>query len=333
MRNTDPTTPSTTAAPSTTTTPRASTGTTSPAPLPSHPDRTPGTNDVEMGRDRRPALKQANGLLGMKVLGYLGALLAALVIALPLYFVVVTSFKTHPDIYSDPISWIPHPFAPENYSYVWNEVDFGQFLRNSVVITVVLTVVKVVLGVLSAYAFAFLRFPGRNVLFLLVVGTLMVPNEITIISNYAAVAQLGWRDSFPGIIVPLAGVAFGTYLMRNHFLSLPTEILEAATMDGAGFLRTLFRVVLPMSWPTLMAFVLITAVTEWNQYLWPFLMSDTGRVAPLQVGLTLLQNNEGPTNWGPVMAGTLLASIPMIVIFLLLQRSMIKGLTAGAVKG
>lgn len=282
---------------------------------------------------RRRSGRLRNESLAGVIIGYIGAALATLMIAVPLYFVVITSLKTHQDIYSNPISWIPNPFEPSNYAYVWNEVDFGQFLRNSIVITVVLTVVKVTLGVLSAYAFAFLEFPGKNLLFLLVIGSLMVPNEITIISNYALVAQLGWRDTFQGIIVPLAGVAFGTFLMRNHFRSLPTEIIEVARMDGAGFLRTLFRVVLPMSWPTLMAFVLITAVSEWNQYLWPFLVSDTGRVAPLQVGLTLLQNNEGQTNWGPVMAGTVLTTLPMIVLFLFLQRSMIKGLTAGAVKG
>ena len=111
------------------------------------------------------------------------------------------------------------------------------------------------------------------------------------------------------------------------------EILEAAAMDGAGFWRTLFKVVLPMSWPTLSAFILITVVAEWNQYLWPFLITDTSDRAPLPVGLTLLQDAEGLTNWGPVMAGTVLATIPMLVVFLLLQKNMIKGLTAGAVKG
>lgn len=228
---------------------------------------------------------------------------------------------------------MPNPWEPSNYSYVWETLNFSRYLMNSIFITAVLVVVKVAMGVMCAYAFAFLEFPGRNALFYLVIGTLMVPNEITIISNYALVAQLGWRDTFTGIIVPLAGVAFGTFLMRNHFISLPKEILEAAMMDGAGFLRTLFRVVLPMSWPTLMAFVMITAVSEWNQYLRPFLISDTGKVAPLQNGLTMLQANEGQTNWGPVMAGTVLATIPMIIVFLILQKYMIKGLTAGAVKG
>lgn len=268
-----------------------------------------------------------------KIWGYLGIVIAALVIAVPLYFVVITSFKTHGDIYSNPISWIPNPWAPQNYSYVWNTMNFSRYMMNSIIICLVLVVIKVAFGVLSAYAFAFIKFPGSGLLFFLVIGTLMVPNEITIISNYALTAQLGWRDTFAGIIVPLAGTAFGTFLMRNHFRSLPKEIMEAATMDGAGFMRILFKVVLPMSWPTLMAFVMITAVAEWNQYLWPFLISDTGKVAPLQVGLTQLQDAEGLTNWGPVMAGTVLASIPMVIVFLLLQKSMIKGLTAGAVKG
>lgn len=300
--------------------------------------KTGGGHSLPTAEAQRASVPARSGIVPgetkkSKGAGYVGIIIAGLVIAVPLYFVVITSFKTHPDIYSNPISWVPSPWAPENYSYVWNNLSFSRYMVNSIIITGILVAVKVTFGVLSAYAFAFLKFPGSGLLFFLVIGTLMVPNEITIISNYALVAQLGWRDTFAGIIVPLAGVAFGTFLMRNHFRSLPSEILEAATMDGAGFFRTLFKVVLPMSWPTLMAFVMITAVNEWNQYLWPFLVSDTGKVAPLQIGLTQLQDVEGLTNWGPVMAGTVLASIPMVVVFLFLQKSMIKGLTAGAVKG
>ncbi|WOQ17185.1 ABC transporter permease subunit [Raineyella sp. W15-4] len=268
-----------------------------------------------------------------KMLGYLGILVTVAVIMVPLYFIVITSLKTRPDIYSDPITWWPNPLAPENYLYVQQEVAFLSYLRNSMIITGILVVVKVTLGVLTAYALAYLRFPGRNVIFILVIASLMVPNQITVISNYALVASLGWRNTFQGIILPLAGVAFGTFLMRNHFLSLPREIREAALMDGAGFGRTLFRVILPMSWPTVVAFTLITIVNEWNEYLWPFLMSDGAEVAPLPVGLTFLQNNEGLTNWGPVMSGTVLASLPILIVFLILQKQMIKGLTAGAVKG
>ncbi|MGY2084184.1 carbohydrate ABC transporter permease [Blastococcus sp. SYSU DS0539] len=264
--------------------------------------------------------------------GYAGLLLVVLVIALPLYWLLVSSLKERPDIYTVPVTWLPSPPTLDNYSTAGG-VAFTDYLRNSVIITATLTVVQVALGVLSAFALAFLRFPGRTAVLLFIIGSLMVPNQITVISNYALVAELGWRNSFTGIIVPLAGVAFGTFLMRNHFLSLPAEILEAAEMDAAGPLRMLWRVVLPMSWPTLIAFTLITIVNEWNQYLWPLLIADDSSVAPLPVGLAQLQDTQGLTNWGPVLAGTALTMLPILLIFLALQRHMIKGLTAGAVKG
>lgn len=290
---------------------------------------TPEAASEGPSRRMNPSRKSA----GAQVAGYLALAVTVAIIAVPIYFILVTSVKTHPDIYSDPVTWWPTPFAPENYAYLMEKVPFLTYLRNSIIITGVLTLLEVALGVLSAYAFAFLRFPLRNTLFLVVIAALMVPNQITIISNYSLVANLGWRNTFQGIIVPLAGVAFGCFLMRNHFLSLPKEIMEAARLDGTSFFRTLFRVVLPMSWPTVIAFTLITIVTEWNQYQWSFLMSDTDAVMPLPVGLTRLQQNEGLTNWGPVMAGTVLTVLPILVIFLILQKRMIKGLTAGAVKG
>ncbi|MFD6893075.1 carbohydrate ABC transporter permease [Rhodococcus sp. NPDC060086] len=269
----------------------------------------------------------------VKMLGYAAMLCVLIVVALPLYWIVVTSFKDRPDIYTIPVTWWPAAFHPQNYSEAVRSVDFAAFFRNSVIITSILASVKFVLGVLSAYGLVFLRFPGKNIVFLGIIAALMVPNQITVISNYALVAEWGWRNTFQGIIVPLAGVAFGTFLMRNHFLSIPAEIIEAARMDGAGPFRLLWRVVLPVSGPTMVAFAIITVVNEWNEYLWPFLMADDASVAPLPIGLTLLQNNDGVTNWGPVMAGTLLAMLPILVVFLLLQRHMIKGLTSGAVKG
>ncbi|MCG7241939.1 MULTISPECIES: carbohydrate ABC transporter permease [Corynebacterium] len=281
-----------------------------------------------MVTDESPTTRRAK-LVG----GYLGILAVLLLIGLPLFWILMTSFKAKGDIYTDPVNWLPPVWETENYSDATTRVPFWTYLRNSVVITAVLSIIKIVLGVISAYALAILRFPGRHLVFLLVISSLMVPSEITVISNYALVNSLGWRNTFVGIIVPLAGVAFGTFLMRNHFLSLPYELVEAARMDGAGPIRLLTKVLLPVSWPTLTAFSVITMVNEWNTYLWPFLMADTEDVAPLQVGLTMLQNNDGVTNWGPVMAATILTIIPMVIIFLALQKYMIQGLTTGAVKG
>ncbi|MDO5049183.1 MAG: carbohydrate ABC transporter permease [Actinomycetaceae bacterium] len=270
---------------------------------------------------------------GFKILGYIAMAISLAVILVPIYWIVIASFKTPGDIYTHPANYWPNPWTAENYQTVQNDLAFGMYLRNSVIITVFLSALKIALGVASAYALALLRFPGRNIIFLIVIASLMVPNQITVISNYSLIANLGLRNTFLGIILPLAGTAFGTFLMRNHFMSLPTEVIEAARMDGARPLKLLFRIVLPMSWPTLSAFALITVVNDWNEYLWPFLMSDDESTAPLQIGLTFLQNNEGLTNWGPVMAGTVLAVIPVLIVFLILQKNMIKGLTSGAVKG
>lgn len=281
-------------------------------------------------KNRRQATQR--GVAGT-VFGYVSMLVIAAIILVPIAFIVLTSLKERPDIYTQPVQWLPEPFTGQNYATVIEDVPFVQYFLNSVLITTVLTVVQVVLGIITAFALVFLNFPGRHVIFLFVIAALMVPNQITVISNYALAADLGWRNTYAGIIIPLAGVAFGTFLLRNHFASLPREIIESARLDGTGPFRLLFRILLPMSWPTVVAFTLITIVTEWNQYLWPFLMADTAEVAPLPVGLTLLQNNEGSTNWGPVMAGTVLTMIPILIVFLVLQKQMIKGLTAGAVKG
>ncbi|RBA32662.1 carbohydrate ABC transporter permease [Dietzia maris] len=269
-----------------------------------------------------------------RIIGYAVMILVLLVIGLPLFWVVVTSLKPDNQVYVQPPVWWPSPLTGDAYPQVLSEVPFLRYFTNSVVITGLLSIVKITLGVLSAYAFVFLRFPGRSVLFMVVLAALMVPNQITVISNYALVAQLGWINTFQGIIIPLAGVAFGTFLMRNHFLTLPYEIIEAARMDGCGHLKLLFRVVLPMSWPTLVAFALITVVNEWNEYLWPFLIASDDRVAPLQVGLARLVNTDGGyTDWPMVMAATVLTITPILIVFLILQRHMIKGLTSGAVKG
>ncbi|WP_448852896.1 carbohydrate ABC transporter permease [Corynebacterium sp. 335C] len=259
--------------------------------------------------------------------------LAVAFIGLPLVWIVLTSFKAHGEIYSVPVQWWPSEFRWENYRDAFERVDFADYFINSIVITLVLCTIKIVLGVISAYALAILRFPGRNLVFIVIISALMVPSEVTVISNYALASQLGWRDTYTGIIVPLAGIAFGTFLMRNHFMSIPREIVEAARMDGAGPFRLLFQVLLPISLPTLVAFSMITVVNEWNQYLWPFLMAETSQSATLPVGLTMLQNNDGISNWGPVMAATIMTMIPVLLLFLALNKYMIKGLTSGAVKG
>ncbi len=163
--------------------------------------------DGDVRHDSTSVAPHERGSLLSRFGGYLGLLLVILVVALPLYWILISSLKERPDIYTVPVTWVPDPLTFDNYSTVGTGVAFTDYLRNSIIITTVLTVVEVTLGVLSAFALAFLRFPGRTLVLLFVIASLMVPNQVTVISNYALVAQLGWRNTFTGIIVPLAGVA------------------------------------------------------------------------------------------------------------------------------
>ncbi|MBK8559555.1 carbohydrate ABC transporter permease [Candidatus Amarobacter glycogenicus] len=256
-----------------------------------------------------------------------------LLICAPLFWMLTASVKTRQEIYTLPISWLPETYAWENFRQAWTAVPFERYFVNSIVTTSLGSLLKVTNGVLAAYALVFLDFPKKNLIFLGILAALMVPEQVTLIPNYVLVSELGWVNSYQGIIIPGGGVAFGTFLMRQHFLTLPREVIEAARMDGAGNLRMLWSVVLPMSRPTLVAFVLITVVEKWNDYVWPLLIATDDTVRTLPLGLQQLQNSEGQTQWGVVMAGAVLVIVPVLGLFVWAQRHIVEGLTAGSVKG
>ncbi|WP_414172933.1 carbohydrate ABC transporter permease [Clavibacter tessellarius] len=192
---------------------------------------------------------------------------------------------------------------------------------------------KVLLGLLTAYALVFIRVPFKNLWFGVVILALLVPQQIVMIPNYQVIAGLGWINTYPGLILPGVASAYGTFLFRQHFLTLPGSVLEAAAMDGAGHLRRLRSFVIPMSGPTIAAVALVSVVGEWNDYLWPLLVTTDPRMMTLPVGLTLLQDTTGITNWGVLMAGTVIVTLPVLAVFLVFQRRIVGGLTAGAVTG
>lgn len=268
-----------------------------------------------------------------RLLGYLALGIVILLICAPLLWMLLASFKTRAEIYTLPIAWLPENIRSGNYEQAWTAVPLDRYFVNSLVTTLLGSAFKVVNGVLTAYALAFLNFPRKNLVFLFVLAALMVPEEVAVIPNYVFIADLGWINTYQGIIIPGAGVAFGTFLMRQHFLTLPREVLEAARIDGAGHLRMLWTIVLPMSRPTLVTFALITVVAKWNEYFWPLLVATDDKVRTLPLGLTQLQNSEGQTEWGVVMAGAVLVIVPVLALFLWAQRHIVEGLTAGSVKG
>jgi sn-glycerol 3-phosphate transport system permease protein len=265
--------------------------------------------------------------------GYLPIVLATLVVVLPLLWMVLASFKSPSELLTQNLDVLPNSLAPTNYAEAADTVPFGRLFFNSVLVTAVGAVIKVVLAVLTAYALVFVRFPGKKIIFALVLATLMVPPQVSLLPNYVLITDLGGADTYWGIILPGLATGFGTFLLRQQFLTLPASIMEAAELDGAGHWKRLTRIVVPISTPAIATVALVSIVFEWNEYLWPLVIVSDPNMMTLPVGLTLLQNSEsGADGYGLVMAGTVLVIVPVLVVFAAFQRYIVSGLTQGAVK-
>ena len=268
--------------------------------------------------------------------GYATMLLLIVIVGAPLFWMISGSVKTSREIYTFPPIWIPDNPRWVNFRDAWEAAPFGRFYINSLIITLAGMALELINSTMSAYALAFLRFPKKNLVFVLILIALMVPNQVTILPNYLTLANVfgqSWINTYQGIILPGASVAFGTFLLRQSFLGLPREVLDAARVDGCGHVRLLWDIVIPMSRPVLVTFALISMVAKWNDFLWPLVVTNTQDMRPLTVGLTYLFDQEGNTDWGVVMAATIFVVLPLLVVFLWAQKHIIEGLTAGATKG
>jgi sn-glycerol 3-phosphate transport system permease protein len=268
-----------------------------------------------------------------RALAYATMAFAVVLVGMPIYWMLLAAFKTNQEIFLSPPTWIPLAPTLNNFPDAWKQAPFGQFYINSLIYTLVSGSAKILQAIFSAYAFAFLRFPRKNLVFLLLLVALMIPDEFTVLPNFLTLALIGWSNTYQGLLLPGFVSAFGTFLLRQHFLSLPREVLEAARMDGAGHLRTMWSVVLPMSRPVLATLVLLTVVQRWNDFLWPLIITNSVNMRTLSVGIALLFQKETGTVWGLVMAGTLYVVMPVLILFLIVQRHIVEGIAAGAVKG
>lgn len=263
---------------------------------------------------------------------WIGLVVVGLVFAVPFYWMISSAFKPESEIYQWPLQFVPSRLAWENFSNAWNAVPFGDFFVNSLIVTIVGATAKVTLAVFSAYAFAFLPFPGKKWIFLAVLGALMVPGHVTLLLNYITIGNLGMINTYAGIILPGLASAFGTFLLRQHFLSLPKEVMEAAELDGAGHIRKLFYFALPMSVPAVVTVALIAVIDEWNDFIWPLLVTNSVQMRTLPIGLMALKESEGVDNWGAIMAGTTMVVLPMLLLFLFAQRFIVAGLAGASVR-
>lgn len=251
---------------------------------------------------------------------------------MPFAFMVSTSFKPLNRVFTFPPQWIPDPFTWANYRTILNEIPYMRFFFNSAYTSVLVTVGATLVASLAAYAFARLRFPGRDKLFLVYLGTMMIPGQVTLLPIYIMVRQLGWLDSHLAIIVPGMFNAFGVFLLRQFFLSLPRELEEAALIDGCGYFRIFTTIILPLSKPGLTALLIFTFLEAWNSFMMPLIMISSEEKLLLTVGLSMLQNLY-VTNWSVLMAGSVLTLLPVIILFLVAQKQFIGGITLTGLKG
>jgi multiple sugar transport system permease protein len=263
----------------------------------------------------------------------------AVVWLLPIVWVVVTSVKTVPDIVKLPPEWLPWPVTADHYHEVLlsssRTARIGRAFANSLVVALGTVVLVVGTSAMAAYPLARLRFPGRNLIFTLLVGSLMIPNAVILVPQYVLVQQLGWLSTYQGMIVPEAAMtfAFGVFLLRQFFLTMPGELEDAARIDGANAWQVFTRVVLPLSQPVLAALAIFAFRSAWNDFLWPLIAVNKPDMFPLPVALALLRSAYSSESYGPIMAGAALSALPLLIVFVVANRRIVEGVRLSGMKG
>jgi multiple sugar transport system permease protein len=267
-----------------------------------------------------------------RALVYALLICVAFIFFVPFIWTITTSFKTIPD--SVGVSLIPHPWTTSAWHAIWTQYDFKTFIKNSLFLAVVVTGANIFLAGLGGYAFARLHFPGREILFLLVLGTLMIPDQLRLIPVFVLLTNWHLIGNFSGYILINLVTATNLFFMRQYFMTIPKDFEEAAKLDGAGYFKTFWRVMLPLALPAISALVILQFQGTWNDFFWPLILFGQGspHLYTVQLGLAELQFTYS-TLWPQIMAGSVIAILPILVIFIAFQRYFISGVVSAGVKG
>jgi sn-glycerol 3-phosphate transport system permease protein len=262
---------------------------------------------------------------------YLLLTIGAIVVLFPIYMTVVNSLLAPTLLDRQPPLLFPlHP-QWSTYTRAWSDGHLGVYLRNSLIQTTIIVVGQLVTSIMAAYAFVFLRFPFRRLIFVVFLSTLMIPFEVTMITNLDTINSLGWYNTFQGLTVPFLATGFGTFLLRQAFLQIPKDLQEAAALDGYGHWRFMTRVAVPLARPVVAALAVFSFLSAWNQYLWPLLVTgDNNNVRTVQIGLKALQGSQ-VQDLNVTLAGAVIAVVPLLVLLVIFQKQLVRSLT-GAVK-
>lgn len=274
---------------------------------------------------RQPALRQ-------RVVLRIVMTLIGIVMVFPFLWMLSASLKTSGEVLEYPPSLFPSDPQFGNYAKVFSEVPYARYMLNSLLVAGVVTGVALIVHAMAGYALACLEFPGRKLVFILIMATMMVPFYSLLVPLLSLSRTLGWINTYQGLIIPWIPHAFGIFLMRQHFLHFPRELREAAALDGAGPLRTFFKIALPTSYPILAALGIVYFIGNWDRFLWPLIITNSPDLWTVPIGLIQFQGQYS-VQWNLLMAAAVIASVPTLLLFVVLQRRIIEGVKLSGIKG
>ena len=258
--------------------------------------------------------------------------LGAVVMIFPFIWMVLTSFKTFSESVAIPIVWVPAEWNLKNYVQVLDKLDFLTYYKNTIIYTGVVLFGQLFFCSLAGYAFGRLKFRFKNAIFFLILAVLMVPPQMTLIPRYQIMDYLGWVDTYKGLIIPMIPSAYGTFFLRQFFMTLPRELEDSAKIDGCSYFRIYWNIMLPLCTSALVAYGIITAIATWNDLLWPLIVTNSNRMRVLSLAMACLQGQNG-TKYQLLMAASVLSTIPTLLAFIIGQKHFIKGIALTGIKG
>lgn len=263
---------------------------------------------------------------------YLLLIIGALLMLLPFIWMISTSLKASNEVMVMPPKWIPEIFQWDNYSEALEVAPFARYAFNSIVVLVASTIGELITTILAAYAFSKIEFYGKNIVFAILLGTMMVPGEVLLTPNFVTLVNLGWIDQYEALIVPWLASIFSIFLLRQFFIGIPQELSYAAKIDGCRDFRFLWSIMVPLAKPALITIALLKAIGSWNAFLWPLIVTNSEEMRTLPVGLTAFSTETG-TVYELLMAASTMIILPMIILYIILQKYIIEGVAKAGIKG
>lgn len=267
-----------------------------------------------------------------KSLIYILLIIGAIFILVPFLWMISTSLKPSNEVLIMPPKWIPSKIIWENYKVAWEAAPFKIYFKNSLIVTICVTLGELITTILAAFAFSRIEFKGRDVIFTLLVATMMVPGEVLTIPNFVTLSKLGWIDSYKALIIPWCASVYSIYLLKQHFMSIPEELYNAAKIDGCTDFKFLWTIMVPLASPAIITLVILKVISSWNSFLWPLIVTNSQEMRTLPVALSAFTNEFG-TDYNVLMAATNIIVLPVMIFYIILQKHIIAGVSKQGVKG